>query len=294
MITFHSIGAGNQCCYRSDGTLIVGPPSGGSVDKVAPTGNGLKYLSNVFAHFREDVLPYIYCCKGGKPDCSKYYERRPSDDGSSFNPPVPGKLLIVYIIMVHFHSACVYGDPHIVTLDLHKYTFNGKGEYTLIETGNKWFTLQGRMIEASDLNGANARGTVFSAIAAKQLNSDTVQFEVKEDGVLVCLVDKDEVDFSVLLTQEFDNVSVSDLGNSTFSASFSNRAFVKVQETNGFISVLIVSLPDNFRGQTRGLMGNYNGNMSDDLLPRGGAGSPIPLNSSLQVIHEDFGVTCER
>lgn len=85
-----SSGAGNQCCYRSDGTLIVGPPSGGSVDKVAPTGTGLEYWRKLLGHFTEDVLPYLYCCKGMQRDCTKYYAKRPSDDGSRFSPPVPG------------------------------------------------------------------------------------------------------------------------------------------------------------------------------------------------------------
>ena len=30
-------------------------------------------------------------------------------------------------------SAWLYGDPHIITLDEREYTFNGWGEYTLID-----------------------------------------------------------------------------------------------------------------------------------------------------------------
>ena len=90
--SFFSNGAGNKCCYRSDGSLIVGSPSGGSVDKIAPTGSRLEWLSNVYGHFFEDVVPFIYCCRGSKTDCGKYYERRPSDDASSFvNVTPPGK-----------------------------------------------------------------------------------------------------------------------------------------------------------------------------------------------------------
>lgn len=36
----------------------------------------------------------------------------------------------------------MFGDPHMVTLDGLKYTFNGKGEFTLIETTNNSFSLQ--------------------------------------------------------------------------------------------------------------------------------------------------------
>ena len=186
------------------------------------------------------------------------------------------------------------GDPHIITLDLYKYTFNGKGEFILIETEDQSFMLQGRMEEAVETIGTNVRGTVFTAIVAKQEESDTVQFQI-QDGVLVLLVNGELSDFSQLKTQEFRNVVIYnfDSSNNTFSAYFINsRAYIKVQEINGFIAVLTVNLPSQYRGLTRGLMGNYNGNDTDDLIPRGFNYS-LSLNSSLQTIHEDFGMTCE-
>ena len=190
------------------------------------------------------------------------------------------------------HVACVYGDPHIVTLDLHKYTFNGKGEFILIETNDQFFMLQGRMETVSNINGADAPGTVFTAVAAKQEDSDTIQFEIKSNATLTCLVNGEMIDFNELKRQEFRNVSVFDAGNNTFSASFKSGAYIKVQEMNGFIAVLIVSLPKQYKGLIHGLMGNYNGKISDDLIPKG-SNESLPLNSSLQTIHEQFGMTCE-
>ena len=78
-------GHGNQCCYDSNDNIIVGPPSGGSVDKVAPTG-----VLDFLKHQQEDVIPYLLCCKWSR-NCEKYYDRRPSDDGTAFMPPLPGK-----------------------------------------------------------------------------------------------------------------------------------------------------------------------------------------------------------
>ena len=91
---------------------------------------------------------------------------------------------------------------------------------------------------------------------------------------------------------EFNNVKITDLGNNTLTATFSSGPFIKVQEENGIISVMIVSLPTRYRSKTQGLMGNFNGDMSDDLTPRG-RGRSLPLNSTLREIHEQFGVTCE-
>ena len=84
-------GSGNQCCYGNNGNLIVGPTSGGSVDKVSTVGSTrLNYLSNLIKHQFEDILPFIFCCKGTQTSCDIYYQRRPSDDGSAYNPPIPG------------------------------------------------------------------------------------------------------------------------------------------------------------------------------------------------------------
>ena len=186
----------------------------------------------------------------------------------------------------------MYGDPHIVTLDGHKYTFNGKGEFILIKTKYKDFVLQGRMIQATDNADGSVSATVFSAIVGKETNSDTVQIELDPFGELVVLVNGEEVSFDELSTLEFHNVTVSDHGNQTISATFACGVYIEVKQENGIISVMIVSLSQEFRGFTCGLMGNYNGNTSDDLIPKGST-SPISLESTLQVIHEQFGVTCE-
>ena len=76
------------------------------------------------------------------------------------------------------------------------YTFNGRGEYTLIETTDN-LTLQGRMILASGINQTTVAATVFSAIAAKDDNSDTVQLEVNENNTLVAIVSGEMIVFDI-------------------------------------------------------------------------------------------------
>ena len=188
-------------------------------------------------------------------------------------------------------TACVYGDPHIVTLDGLKYTFNGKGEYILIATEADRFSLQGRMVEAEMSGGGNAAASVFSALVAKQIYSDTVQFELSRRGIDV-RVNGEILDFSDLDELPFNNVTVSDRGNSIYSALFNSGAYVEVRLENDIISTVLVSLPDSFEGITRGLMGSYNGDIHDDLLPNGSI-QPISINSSLEEIHKQFGVTCK-
>ena len=182
------------------------------------------------------------------------------------------------------------GDPHIYTLDQYKYTFNGKGEFILIETTDSSFTLQGRMVETQ-----NGTASVFSAVVSKTDDSSTVQFEIQREGnvtSLVCLVNREKIDFSEIKSQDFDGVTVYDSRNNSFVATFTSGAYLQVQEQNGFISLLTVGLPTSFHNKTSGLMGVFNGDSNDDMTPRG-SDNPLPLNSTLQTIHERFGITCE-
>ncbi len=76
--------AGQECCYDDDDNLVIGPPGGGSVDQTSP-------LISELDHFQNDLLPYIYCCKGQFPICSAYYDKRPSNNGENFEPIPPGE-----------------------------------------------------------------------------------------------------------------------------------------------------------------------------------------------------------
>ena len=77
-------------------------------------------------------------------------------------------------------SAWFFGDPHIHTLDNFEYTFNGLGEYTLIETTGGNFTLQGRTAKATNDKGIETNATVFSAFAAQDSDSDRIHVAMNE------------------------------------------------------------------------------------------------------------------
>ena len=65
-----------ECCYNTDGSLIVGSNSGGSY----------KLYNSLFfpqEYSREDQLPHDYCCVFSNR-CSIFYEHRPSDDCSNY------------------------------------------------------------------------------------------------------------------------------------------------------------------------------------------------------------------
>lgn len=83
--------------------------------------------------------------------------------------------------MLHVHSGGGQGDPHFVTLDGFAYTFNGHGEYILIQADA--FQLQGRAQRAI-VDNSTSDATIFVALAAKQISpaSDTVEVRINSAG----------------------------------------------------------------------------------------------------------------
>ena len=148
------------------------------------------------------------------------------------------------------------------------------------------------MEQILDPEGSLTPGTVFTAIVAKDFSTDTsVQFEIEGSG-LRTLVNSEVVVFDDVSVQEFDDIALLDKGNNTILAILSGGANIEIKAENGIISVMLISLPESFLSTTQGLMGTFNGITFDDLVPKGESES-IPLNSSLEDIHNKFGITCK-
>ncbi|XP_038070480.1 sushi domain-containing protein 2-like [Patiria miniata] len=77
-----SSGSGQQCCYRSSGSIIVGPPGGGTADRYSPAS-----IWSTAQHWRYDVRPWNACCKDqlNSANCWTYYRYRPSDSCSGYS-----------------------------------------------------------------------------------------------------------------------------------------------------------------------------------------------------------------
>ena len=78
-----------------------------------------------------------------------------------------------------FFSGWFWGDPHIKTLDGGNYTFNGLGEYMMIDARDETFQLQARTGLAQ---GNSTIATIFTAGTAKEENTDIVEVRVKKGG----------------------------------------------------------------------------------------------------------------
>ena len=187
------------------------------------------------------------------------------------------------------------GDPHIRTLDGKQYTFNGLGEYTLATVRNDYFVVQARTSQAIINGTQSAKATVFTAFAAKQNGSDTVQatldlvhnnFSILVNGNVSLLM----TDLSINQTREFNNVDLSLSRNGSLIVAYSSGISLEVTPLSGMINIA-VNLPIAYKGQTRGLLGVWNDNINDDFT------RPderiVDINSTESQIFYQFGQPCK-
>ncbi len=182
-----------------------------------------------------------------------------------------------------------------MTLDGLKYTFNGHGEYVLIETDGNRFSLMARMLAATNSDGNASAATVISAVAAREGDSDVVQLSYSSRRRVDALINGERIRLEEVpqnFELVFNGVIINKHDNRTVSVSFSSGTTIQVTEDSGFLSVLTVSLHESYRGLTAGLLGNYNGDPTDDLVARMEM-TPISTESSVNDIHEKFGSTCK-
>ena len=203
-----------------------------------------------------------------------------------------GVILCVQIMLTifHVHLAILFGDPHIITLDGFQYTYNGAGEYVILDALSGEFLLQARTEPAERLDGGSPVGTAFTAFAIRMGNSDVVEIRRSTFRGLIVLVNGDRLSLLQETELSFRNVTVSSLGNSTALVSFEGGLTVQVQNRNDFLLIQIASLPATYRDNTKGLLGVWNGNPSDDLQRPDG--TVLFPNSTNREIHESFGELC--
>ncbi|XP_075389701.1 sushi domain-containing protein 2 [Tenrec ecaudatus] len=267
--------AGQQCCYTADNMqlLTADSTSGSTPDRghdwgappfrVPPRVPGL-------SHWLYDVISFYYCCLWA-PECHRYMSRRPSSGCQNYQPP---------------RLASAFGDPHFLTFDGANFTFNGRGEYVLLEAGLPQLSVQGRTQSDMMPNGTQARGTRLVAVAVQEGPSDVLE---------VRLASRSGTPLQVLLNQRilsFDEQSWMDLKGMFLSTTdkrvsimLSSGAGLEVSSQGSSLSVSVL-LPEKFQARTRGLLGTLNGNPEDDFTLR--SGRVLPASASARQLFE-FG-----
>ncbi|KAH0504404.1 Mucin-4 [Microtus ochrogaster] len=231
--------------------------------------------------FEQEREAQKWCCHwNDKPSfCALYHRARPRLSCATYRPPRP---------------AWTYGDPHITTLDNVTYTFNGLGDFLLVQAQdtNSSFRLEGRTAQTG-----SAKATNFIAFAAQYNTSSlaspiTVQWFLEPSDTIRVLHNNQTVTFNTSYTDEdlpmFNTTGVLLTRNgSQVSASFDGSVTISVIALSNILHASS-SLPEEYRNHTQGLLGVWNDNLEDDFrMPNG---STIPAHSSEETIFH-YGMT---
>ncbi|XP_045390183.1 sushi domain-containing protein 2 [Lemur catta] len=260
-------GAGQQCCYTADGTqLLTADSSSGSTpdrghDWGAPPFRTPPRVPGM-SHWLYDVLSFYYCCLWA-PECSRYMQRRPSNDCRTYRPP---------------RLASAFGDPHFVTFDGTKFTFNGRGEYVLLEAALTDLRVQARAQPGVTSNGTQTRGTGLTAVAVQEDNSDVVEVRLaSRAGALEVLLNQEVLSFAEQSWMDLKGMFLSVAAEDRVSVMLASGAGLEVGIQGPFLSVSVL-LPEKFLNHTLGLLGTLNNDPSDDFTLR--SGQVLPPSTS--------------
>ena len=207
----------------------------------------------------------------------------------------------------------MFGDPHFASVDNNNFTFNGIGEYLLLESSSNDLTIQSRLVQFENTNAS-----VMSAIAIKQ---GDIQLQVEaKDGALQLSVqgspqslptgdnvyiitanginsilnnglDIQSVTLQDLLIQQdsSEQLSLQIDDSGTLVIITPGGATVMVSLQMSFLQTTVI-LSDDYVEETRGLMGVYNGDPSDDFtLPDG----TVLSGSLTEAEVYSFGLQCK-
>ncbi|XP_078725679.1 mucin-4 [Lampetra fluviatilis] len=266
-------GGGVRCHYNTFGALVSG-----SYERYLPTPWNI-LQPDIQLYSTNEVQPYQSCCQSGDARfCSRYQQKRPPNKCAFYRPPF---------------AAFLIGDPHITTLDNVSYTFNGLGEYTVLEAVGDGvnFTMQGRTGIARTNASANisSKATSFIAIVAQETGGIKVEWILKNGSILV-LVDGKQIDSTDDIYRQ--NVSIKWTIKGGVVATFASGISVNVSSLPGALN-FITSLQESFNNCTKGLLGVFNKDPTDDFQASNGTvlrfnGSSVPPESQ---IYYSFGVT---
>ncbi|KAM6223943.1 mucin-4 [Rhynchocyon petersi] len=231
--------------------------------------------------FDQELEPKNWCCHwNDKPFfCALYQQRQPRISCAGYRPPRP---------------AWMFGDPHITTLDGVNYTFNGLGDFLLVQAqdGNSSFLLQGRTNQTG-----MAQATNFIAFAAQyqstNLDPNTVQWLLEPNDKIKVTLNSKPVEFEA----NREDAGGQEIANATGIILIRNGSWVSAN-FDGTVTITVIALanilhassnfPEEYKNHTKGLLGVWNDNPNDDFkMPNG---STIPPESSEELIFH-YGMT---
>nr|XP_057920570.1 sushi domain-containing protein 2 isoform X3 [Doryrhamphus excisus] len=184
----------------------------------------------------------------GQQCCHYYFKHRPSSDCRRYQPP---------------SSAVVFGDPHFITFDGLSYSFNGKGEYSLLTSAGKGLTIQGR---TEPVNGTAINATKLTSVAMREASSDIIEVRLLPGhSRLQVLQNQKGLVFTEQSWMDLNGVFVFSPVATNVTVMFPSGAGVEMRLREETLTATVL-LPEEFQNSTEGLLGNMNDNAMDDLI----------------------------
>ncbi|XP_052089797.1 sushi domain-containing protein 2-like [Mytilus californianus] len=270
-------GSGNQCCYDAGGNLRYSSDSfqGSTPDRSHVWGaypfDRVDLVPDM-SHWVKDVVTFYQCCLWTDDrDCDYYMDQRSTRDCQGYNPPTP---------------AMVFGQGHFETFDGMYQRMCGPGDFLLMNTtlpDGSVVTVQGRFYENvfPEIVGEGGNTSVIlTNVGIRVVRGSTT--ETVEIRLKLPTADRSKRYLDVLVNQQyhfFDNkqsfwqdftsfsvVNTDETGmESNFTVILQNGLAIQIAECDRVLCVLVVA-PSSLQGKVQGLLGNFNGNATDDLL----------------------------
>ncbi|XP_053372780.1 uncharacterized protein LOC123559692 [Mercenaria mercenaria] len=268
---------GKTCSYNIwTGSFIGSGRSAGSF-------NAYNELIDPRQHQLKDTFYKNVCCDQSDL-CDLYYDVRPTHNCYSVFP---------------FRFGGGFGDPHIATLDGRTYTFNGHGEYILLRIPTANFEIQSRTERAEKSDGTESEATIFTAFAIESAGT-WLQVEINYVKTGINLFAGSNKTYWADFTADFyDNGDSFSYVSDSLSMSRDNNTLVTSFTATGVafnVTVGVgllqmgIGMRDDYKSLTAGLLGNFNDDATDDLLPRN-AVTALPNTAKEREIFQDFGQT---
>ena len=180
-------------------------------------------------------------------------------------------IIFVFVLNFYFKIFTIEGDPHFLTLDGLSYTFNGYGEYILLEIDEALLNVQIRMAPFINGQGVKSEGTVITGIVV-QYESERIQIEINRFGSIDIFINNRlfEIETNDIQMLEFNEFYLY-LSSTGYLLQFINGVLIEIKTTEDRNAFLVVStLPSRFKNKTKGLLGIMDADISNDFyLPNG-------------------------
>ncbi|KWV30105.1 VWD domain-containing protein [Micromonospora rifamycinica] len=172
------------------------------------------------------------------------------------------------------------GDPHLVTFDRHYYDFQAVGEFVLVDsTAGEPLTVQARQSPMGDSRTVSVNTAVAVRIGAHRVALTLVDGDTEvrvDDAVLVPAPGRTPLPGGGTLTRRGSDTGEAD----GYDLGWPDGSAVAVDQIGPYGYRVLAKLAPGRAGKVRGLLGDFDGDPTDDVATPAGAplAQPVPFD----------------